>query len=67
MEKDILGKLDSKITLESNIIPIKEETKQSEESSLWKYLDYTNWIPGEIEAEEEITKDFDWYNRKPIK
>ena len=58
MEKEILEKIEYRIDLESNAIPVKEE------SSFWKYLDYSNWIPGEIEAEEEITKDFDLWNTK---
>jgi len=67
MEKEILGKIDSQIALESNMIPIKEENKISNESNFWKYLDYSNWIPGEIEVEEEIYKDFDWWKGKSIK
>ena len=67
MEKEMIGKLESQIALETNMIPVKKETKHPDESSFWKYLDYTNWIPGEIEVEEEITKDFDWYNRKSNK
>ena len=67
MEKEMLDKLGSQIALESNIIPIKKETKYSDESSLWEYLDYSNWIPGEIEVEEEITKDFGWWNKNITK
>ncbi|MFW9821139.1 MAG: hypothetical protein ACFFE5_16160 [Candidatus Thorarchaeota archaeon] len=67
MEKKMLSKLDSQIVLERKSIPTKKQTKQTDESSLWKYLDYTRWIPGEIEVEEEIAKDFNWLNGKPIK
>jgi hypothetical protein len=59
MEKEVLDKIETQITLESNKIPIKEENKYSLENSFWKYLDYSNWIPGEIEIEEEIVRDFD--------
>ncbi len=59
MEKEVLDKLESQIALENNSISIKEENKHSDESTFWKYLDYSNWIPGEIEIEEEITKDYD--------
>jgi hypothetical protein len=67
MEKEVLDKIESQIALESNIIPIKEEKKHKTESTYWKYLDCSNWIPGEIEAEEEINKDNDWWKRKSIK
>jgi hypothetical protein len=46
---------------------IKEENKHTNESTFWKYLDHSNWIPGEIEVEEEINKDYDWWKRKSIK
>jgi len=59
MEKEVFGKIESQISLESNTIPMKEETKFNNECSFWKYLDCTNMIPGEIEVEEEIYKDFD--------
>ncbi len=58
MEKEVLDEIESQIALESNIIPIKEEKTYDIESTFWKYLDYTNWIPGEIEIEEEINKDY---------
>ena len=67
MEKEVLDKIESQITVENNWNPIKEETKHTKESTLWKYLDYTNWIPGEIEVEEEIYIDFDWWKNKSIK
>jgi hypothetical protein len=60
MEKEVLDKIESQIALESNIIPIKEENKHFSEIAFWKYLDYSNWIPGEIEIEEEINKDYIW-------
>ncbi len=60
MEKEVLDKVESQIALESNMIPIKGENKHTDESTFWKYLDYTNWIPGEIEIEEEINKEFYW-------
>lgn len=66
MEKEVLDKLESQIALENNSISIKEENKHSDESTFWKYLDYSNWIPGEIEIEEEITKDYDQWNRDSI-
>jgi ribonucleotide reductase beta subunit family protein with ferritin-like domain len=59
MEKEVLDKIETQITLESNMIPIKEENKYSEENTFWKYLDYSNWIPGEIEIEEDIFRDFE--------
>jgi Icc-related predicted phosphoesterase len=59
MEKEILDKLGSEIILESFVTSKKNQTKHFNESSIWKYLDYTHWIPGEIEVEEEINKDFD--------
>jgi hypothetical protein len=59
MEKEILDKLGTQITLDSIMTSKKNQTKHFNESSIWKYLDYTNWIPGEIEVEEEIVKDFD--------
>ena len=61
MEKEILEKIEYRIDLESNAIPVKKE------SSFWKYLDYSNWIPGEIEIEEEIFKDYSWWIGKSIK
>ena len=61
MEKEVLDKIETQITLESNMIPIKEENKYSEENTFWKYLDYSNWIPGEIEIEEDIFRDFEWW------
>ena len=60
MEKEVLDKIESQIVLESNIIPIKGENKHTNESTFWKYLYYSNWIPGEIEIEEEINKKFYW-------
>ncbi|MEE9379126.1 MAG: hypothetical protein V3V33_13935 [Candidatus Lokiarchaeia archaeon] len=60
MEKEVLDKIESQIALEGNMIPIKGENKHTDESTFWKYLDYTNWIPGEIEIEEEINKEFYW-------
>ncbi len=60
MEKEVLDKIESQIALESNIILIKEEKKHKTESTFWKYLDCSNWIPGEIEIEEEINKDYNW-------
>ncbi|NVM16366.1 MAG: hypothetical protein HWN80_01520 [Candidatus Lokiarchaeota archaeon] len=67
MEKEVLEKIESQIALESDMIPIKGESTHGNESNFWKYLDYSNWIPGEIEVEEEITKDYDWWERKSIK
>jgi len=67
MEKRVLDKIESQIALESNITPTKEEITYFSESIFWKYLDYSNWIPGEIEVEEEINKDNDWWKRKSIK
>jgi hypothetical protein len=67
MEKEILDKIEAQIAIESNTIPIQEENKHSVESNFWKYLDYSNWIPGEIEVEEEIFKDFNWWKSKSIK
>jgi hypothetical protein len=58
MEKEVLDKIESQIALESKIILIKEEKKHKTESTFWKYLDCSNWIPGEIEIEEEINKDY---------
>ena len=60
MEKEVLDKIETQIALESSSIPIKEETNLFDENTFWKYLDYSNWIPGEIEVEEEIFRDFDW-------
>ena len=60
MEKEVLDKIENQIALESNMIPIKGENKHTDESTFWKYLDYSNWIPGEIEIEEEINKEFYW-------
>lgn len=59
MEKELVDKIQNQIALESDTNLIKEEIKQSNERTFWKYLDYSNWIPGEIEAEEEIKKYFD--------
>jgi len=67
MEKEVLDKIESQIAVENNWDPIKEEAKYTKESTFWKYLDYSNWIPGEIEVEEEIYKDFDWWKNKSIK
>ena len=67
MEKQDLSKIESQISIESNIIFIKEEKIFAPESTLWKFLDYSNWIPGEIEIEEEINKDNDWWEGKSIK
>ncbi|HUW89844.1 MAG TPA: hypothetical protein VMV43_04920 [Candidatus Nanopelagicaceae bacterium] len=67
MEKEILDKIENQIALENNMTPIKEENKHTNESTFWKYLDHSNWIPGEIEVEEEINKDYDWWKRKSIK
>jgi len=67
MEKRVLGEIQSQIALESNTIPIKEEKTHPNENNFWKYLDYSNWVPGEIEIEEEINKDSDWYKRISIK
>jgi hypothetical protein len=58
MEKEVSKKIKFQIALESNIIPIKREKKHKNESTFWKHLDYTNWIPGEIEIEDEINKDY---------
>jgi len=67
MEKRVLEKIESQIIIESNIIPIKEENTYVNENTFWKYLDCSNWVPGEIEVEEEINKDYDWWERKSIK
>ncbi len=67
MEKEVLDKIETQIALESSSIPIKEENKQSEENTFWKYLDYSNWIPGEIEVEDEIYRDFDWMRSDSVK
>jgi len=67
MEKEVLDKIETQLAIESSSIPIKEENKYSEESSFWKYLDYSNWIPGEIEVEEEIFKNIDQWKGKSIK
>ena len=67
MEKEVLDKIESQIALESIIIPTKGKNKHTTESTFWKYLDYSNWIPGEIEVEEEINKVNDWWKRKSIK
>jgi len=66
MEKEVLDKIENQIALESIIISIKGENKHANESIFWKYLDYSNWIPGEIEIEEEINKDYNWSKRKFI-
>ena len=58
MEKEVLDKIESQIALESIIIFKKEEKTPKPESAFWKYLDYSNWIPGEIEIQEEINKDY---------
>ena len=60
MEKQGLSKMESQIALESSTIPPKEEKSPKPESAFWKYLDCSNRIPGEIDIEEEINKD---YNR----
>jgi len=67
MEKRVLYKIESQIALESIIIPIVEEKKHKTECTFWKYLDCSNWIPGEIEIEDEINKDYNWSKRKFIK
>ena len=67
MEKEVLDKIESQIALESIIIFKKEEKTPKPESTFWKYLDCSNWIPGEIEVEEEIFKDFKWWIGKNIK
>lgn len=58
MEKEINNKIGSQIALESNKIRIKIEKTHKNESNYWKYLDHTTWIPGEIEIEDEIKKDY---------
>ena len=67
MEKEVLDKIETQLAIESSSIPNKEENKYSDESTYWKYLDYSNWIPGEIEVEEEIYNDFNWWKSKSIK
>jgi len=67
MEKEVLDKIGNQIALEKNWDITKEETKITKESTFWKYLDYSKWIPGEIEVEEEIYIDFDWWKNKSIK
>jgi hypothetical protein len=67
MEKRVLDKIQSQIAIENNTVPIKDERTHTNESTFWKYMDYSNWIPGEIEIEEEINKDYDWWKRKSIK
>jgi len=58
MEKEVLDEIESQIALENSIIQIKGENKHSNKNIFWKYLDYSNWVPGEIEIEEEIKKDY---------
>ncbi len=58
MEKEVIDNVESQIALESIIIFKKEEKTPKPESAFWKYLDYSNWISGEIEIEEEINKDY---------
>ncbi|MHA2288661.1 MAG: hypothetical protein ACXABG_07730 [Promethearchaeota archaeon] len=48
----------SRIVFGNITIPINEESQPSPESTFWKYLDCSNWIPGEIEIEEEIFNDY---------
>ena len=60
MEKEVLDKIESQIALESNMIQTKKENKHINENTFWRYLDYSKWIPGEIEIEEEINKDYYW-------
>ena len=67
MEKEVLDKMESRISFDNIINPINEENQHTPESTFWKYLDYSNWIPGEIEAEEEIFKDYSWWIGKSIK
>jgi len=67
MEKEILDKIESRISFDNIVNPINEESQHTPESSFWKYLDYSNWIPGEIEVEEEIFKDYSWWIGKSIK
>ena len=67
MEKRVLDKIESQIALESNIIPIKEKSTHKTESTFWKYLDCSNLIPGEIEVEEEINKDNNWWEKQSIR
>jgi hypothetical protein len=67
MEKEVLDKIESQIALESNNNHIEEEKKHKTESTFWRYLDCSNWIPGEIEVEKEINKDIDWWEGKSIR
>ena len=67
MEKEVIGKIENRIVFGNIEIPIYEESQPSPESTFWKYLDCSNWIPGEIEVEEEIFKDYKWWIGKGIK
>jgi hypothetical protein len=58
MEKEDIKKIEYLFPLEKNIAPIKKAKNCINESNFWLYLDYTKWIPGEIEIEEEIKKDY---------
>jgi len=58
MEKEVLDEIESQIALENSVIQIKGENKHPNKNIFWKYLDYSNWVPGEIEIEEEIKKDY---------
>jgi len=64
MEKEVLDQIESQIALGSKDIPLKEEKTRNTESTFWKYLDCSNLIPGEIEVEEEINKDNNWWEKK---
>ncbi|GAG76513.1 unnamed protein product, partial [marine sediment metagenome] len=55
------------ISFDNIVNPINKESQYTPESTFWKYLDYSNWIPGEIEVEEEIFKDYTWWIGKSIK
>jgi hypothetical protein len=54
----IIEKTENQTALEGNKIPIKENKKHKSESTFWKYLDYSNWIPAEIEIEDDLKKDY---------
>ncbi|MFX0074620.1 MAG: hypothetical protein ACFE96_04215 [Candidatus Hermodarchaeota archaeon] len=54
----LIDKKESQIDLGGNKILIKEEKNHKGESTFWKYLDYSNWIPAEIEIEDELKKDY---------